>query len=169
MSYPLDPPLDFMQELWHLNHALERMSLHMERSLGVTAQQRLFIRCLGKYPGMTATQLAGVLHLDRGTVSVALRRLMAKGLITKRTDPRDSRRVSLGLTPRGRRLDVDQPVTVEHSVAQLISKAGNTEVSRVKRLLRQLAEDLLNSASESKPMRQAHGGTRRKRQTVFPL
>ena len=153
MSYPLEPPLDFMQQLWHLNHALERMSLHMERSLGVTSQQRLFIRCLGKYPGMTATQLAAVLHLDRGTVSVALRRLMVKGVITKRPDPKDSRRVSLGLTPRGRRLDVVQKVTVEHAVAQLISKAGSAEVTRVKRLLRQLAEDLLESASGQKPKR----------------
>ena len=150
MSYPLEPPLDFIQHLWHLNHALERMSLRMERSLGVTAQQRLFIRCLGKYPGMTATQLAEVLHLDRGTVSVALRRLMVKGLITKRPDPKDSRRVSLGLTGRGRKLDVVQKVTVEHSVEQLINKAGSTEVARVKRVLRQLAEELLESAGEKR-------------------
>jgi len=142
MELPLEPALDFMQHLWQLNHSLERMSLHMERALGVTSQQRLFIRCLGKYPGMTASQLSAVLHLDPGTVSVSLRRLTQKGLVTKRRDPKDSRRVALGLTARGRKLDHPSPGSVENAVEQLISKVGKTNVGLVKQVLRQLADDL---------------------------
>ena len=72
---PLEPALDFLQRLWALNHGLERASMRMDRQLGVTAQQRLFIRCIGKYACVGASDLASVLHLDRGTVSVSLRRL----------------------------------------------------------------------------------------------
>jgi len=34
----LDPALDFLQRLWALSHALERLSKQMERSLGITVQ-----------------------------------------------------------------------------------------------------------------------------------
>ena len=136
---PLEPPLDFLQHLWRLNHALERASLRMERTLGVTAQQRLFVRCIGKYPGMTASQLATVLHLDRGTVSVGLRRLAKKGLLTRRRDPRDHRRVALGLTSKGRALDRPHPSTVEFAVKQVMTRVSSSDTKRVKAVLSSLA------------------------------
>lgn len=139
---PLGPALDFMQHLWALNHALERTSLQMERELGVTAQQRLFVRCLGKYPGLTASQLASVLHLDRGTVSTALNRLEKKGLITRRRDPRDQRRVSLGLTDKGRALDRPAAGTVEHAVEHVLARLGTRRVDAAQDVLVQLTERL---------------------------
>ena len=138
-EFPLEPPLDFLQHLWQLNHALERTSLQMERTLGVTAQQRLFVRCIGKYPGMTASQLATVVHLDRGTVSVGLRRLAKKGLLTRRRDPRDHRRVALGLTSKGRALDRPDPSTVEFAVKQVMTKVSSSDMKRVKAVLSSLA------------------------------
>lgn len=146
VEFPLEPALDFLQHLWQLNHALERMSQQMKRTLGVTAQQRLFLRCIGKYPGMTASQLATVLHLDRGTISVALTRLAKMGLITRRRDARDNRRVSLGLTAHGRVLDRPNTGTVEHAVQRMLAKAGRSDIERVKTLLRHLAEDLSEKA-----------------------
>jgi len=140
---PLEPALDFMQHLWALNHALERMSMQMERQLGVTAQQRLFIRCIGKYPGMTATQLAGVMHLDRGTVSVSLRRLTAKGLVQGKRDKDDNRRVALTLTPKGRALDKPDPRTIEAAVKKLLASVGAQRVANAKDVLARLAEEVL--------------------------
>src|SRR5665213_3068487 len=104
-EFPLGSALDFLQRLWRLNHALEQLSGRMERRFAVTAQQRLIIRCVGAYPGMTAGQLAGVLNVDPGTVSAAFRRLEEKKLLERRRDPGDSRRVALGLTPQGRAID----------------------------------------------------------------
>jgi len=137
-AYLLGPALEFLQHLWRLNHALERLSSRMERRLGITAQQRLVIRCVGKYPGMTAGQLARVLHLDPGTVSAALRRLEHKGALARRRDPRDMRRVTLGLTATGRALDRPATGTVEHAVGRLLDSAGSREVSATTALLSQL-------------------------------
>jgi DNA-binding MarR family transcriptional regulator len=147
-EFPLEPALDFLQHLWQLNHALERRSLHMERTVGVTAQQRLFIRCIGKYPGMTASQLAGVLHLDRGTVSVGLGRLTKKGLVTGRREAGDKRRVALTLTAKGKSLALADPRTVEHAVERLLAKVGRAEAERAKSVLRQLAQDLTANLDE---------------------
>lgn len=141
-EFPLGPPLDFLQHLWALNHALERRSLLMERTMGVTAQQRLILRCLGKYPGMTASQLASVLHLDRGTVSVSLRRLMQKRLVSGRRNPDDKRRVALSLTARGAALDRPDQRSVEHAVERLLARVGGPAVAQTRKVLRLLSEDL---------------------------
>jgi MarR family transcriptional regulator, organic hydroperoxide resistance regulator len=132
-NYPLDPALDFLQRLWRLNRALERLSSHMEKRFGITAQQRLVIRCVGKYPGMTAGQLAAVLHVDPGTVSAALKRLEDKQLIGRHRDPRDKRRVTLGLSARGRTLARPSAHTVEHAVDRLLAgtKSADLETTRL--------------------------------------
>jgi MarR family transcriptional regulator, organic hydroperoxide resistance regulator len=141
-EFPLGTALDFLQHLWELNHALERRSLMMERTIGVTAQQRLFIRCLGKYPGMTASQLAGVLHLDRGTVSTALTRLTSKGLVTGTRDAADKRRVELRLTAKGKAIDRPDPRSVEHAVDRLLARIGANDAHRVSTVLARLSDDL---------------------------
>ena len=139
---PLEPALDFLQRLWALNHGLERASLRMERQLGVTAQQRLFIRCIGKYPDMAARDLALVLHLDHGTVSVSLRRLEKKRLITRHRDRSDSRRVSLRLTARGKALDKPHAMSVEAAVSRLLRRTRSKDVATTKRLLDRLTHEL---------------------------
>lgn len=141
-SFPDDSALDFLQHLWALNRAMERTSMQMERELGVTAQQRFLIRCVGAYPGLTGSQLATLLHLDRGTVSTSLRRLEAKGLVSKQANPSDSRKLALALTAKGRALDRPAPATIEHAVARLLRRLGPANVLAVKQALRGLADDL---------------------------
>lgn len=143
VDFPLEPALDFLQHLWQLNHALERLSMQMERQLGVTAQQRLFIRCIGRYPGMSATQLAGVMHLDRGTVSVSLRRLTAKGLVVGKRDKHDARRVSLSLTAKGKKLDHPDPRTIEDAVNRQLKAQGAARLSTAKAFLLALSDEVM--------------------------
>ena len=141
-DYPLAPSLAFLSRLWRLNHAMERVSLSMERTLGVTAPQRLVLRCVGKYPGITAGKLATLLHLDRSTVSVALRRMEAAGLVARRRDPRDARRATLTLTPRGEQLNRDEPLSVEGAVTALLAAASPEDLAATARTLDALAAHL---------------------------
>ncbi|MBK6847442.1 MAG: MarR family transcriptional regulator [Proteobacteria bacterium] len=106
--------------------------------MGVTAQQRLILRCVGKYPGMTAGQLASLLHVDPGTVSASLNRLEGKGLLERRRDPRDKRRASLGLTAKGRALDRPSEGTVENAVERLLGGARAEELSAMVTIVDQL-------------------------------
>lgn len=134
-----EPTLDFLRRLWALSHAMERLSVLMERSLGVTAQQRLVLRCLGLSPGVTAGQLAEMLHLDPGTVSTHLRRLVHKRLVERRRDRRDARRLKLVLTARGRALVRHSRGTVEHAVEQMLTGTSTREVTAAKATLAMLA------------------------------
>lgn len=137
-SYPLGPALDFLQRLWQLNHTLEKVSCRMEKRLGVTAQQRLILRCVGRYPSMTAGQLAHLLHVNPGTVSASLARLETKGLLDRRRDPRDRRRASLGLTSKGRTLDRPTEGTVESAVEQLLALARAEDLAAMVAIVEQL-------------------------------
>jgi DNA-binding MarR family transcriptional regulator len=148
-SYPMGPALEFLQRLWALNHALEMLSNNMATRLGVTAQQRLVIRCLGKYPGLPAGQLASLLHLDPGTISAALRRLESKKLIARKRDPEDHRRAFLRLTKKGQTLDRGMPGTVENAVEHLLAHIKSSDVRAaihvLERLTARLHKELRNS------------------------
>jgi DNA-binding MarR family transcriptional regulator len=132
--------LDFMRRFWQLNHALERLSSKMEGELAVSAQQHWIIRCVGKYPGLTPGQVAAQLHLDPGTVSAALRRLEQKELIVRRRDPRDRRRVSLGLTRRGRTLYTAS--ALERAVDRWLAHSDPRAVATALRMVASLSESL---------------------------
>lgn len=122
--------------------------MRMEATLGVTAQQRLIIRCVGKYPGMTSGQLATLLHLDPGTISTSIGRLERKGLLQRRQDSRDKRRVTLGLTAEGRVLDEPTPGTIEYAVERLLESADIKETAATRRMLDKLVE-LLSEEADS--------------------
>ena len=148
-DFTLGPAGEFMRSLWQLNHAIERVSRSMETSLGVTAQQRMMVRCVGKYPGMTASQLAAHFHLDAGTVSTALGRLERKGLIERRRGHQDRRRVTLGLTAAGRAIDRNGAGTVEKAIEVLLRTANADDVARTRHVLGTLTKLLSRNARAS--------------------
>jgi DNA-binding MarR family transcriptional regulator len=145
-DYPLGPALEFLRRLWRLDQAPERLSTRMEKRLGVTAQQRLIVRCLGKYPGLTAGHLANLLHVDPGTVSVSLKRLERKGLLKRHVDPRDQRRVSLGLTAKGRAVDRPAQGTLEDAVERLLERTPEADLASMATILEQLTGLLTDAA-----------------------
>lgn len=130
--------LEFLRELWRLNHALERLSARMERQLGITAQQRLILRCLAHSAAISAGGLAELMHVDPGTVSAALRRLEAKGLVRRQRPAEDRRRVVVTLSKRGRALARPAEGTVEHAVARLIESLSAAEHDATRRALTRL-------------------------------
>lgn len=155
-DYPLNNALDFLQRLWRMNHALEKLSSRMDKELGVTAQQRFMLRCIGKYPGLTAGRLAALLHVDPGTVSAALRRLEAKGLLQRQRNPRDRRRASLGLTALGRELDAPSEHTVEQAAELLLASTPAEQLAAMVSVVDSLSEilDELTNRSEQKHARE---------------
>jgi len=165
-EFALGPNLDFMRSLWRLNHAFERLSRRMVATFGVTAQQRMIIRCVGKYPGMTATQLARHFHLDAGTVSTALARLERKGLLERRRAARDRRRLTLGLTAQGRSVDAVAG-TSERAYERLLNAVSADDIARSGGVLQAFSELLDRELHESSapPIAPAVAGKRQRQKT----
>src|ERR687884_1409361 len=94
----LGPVLEFMKQLWALDHGLQTVSKRMESRFGITGPQRLVVRIVGRFPGISAGALADVLHVHPSTLTGVLRRLEERGVLQRRGDPNDGRRALFGLT-----------------------------------------------------------------------
>ena len=114
----------------------------MERRIGITAQQRMVIRCLGKRPGISPSQLAGLLHLDRSTVSTALNRMERDGLLARHSAETDGRGVTLWLSPKGKRLNQPSEETIESAVGRTLELTGERDVSAAERTMNCLCQEL---------------------------
>jgi MarR family transcriptional regulator, organic hydroperoxide resistance regulator len=118
---PLGGVLDFMRLMWALDHALQAASKRMLAHLGVTGPQRLALRLIGRFPGISAGRLARVMHIHPSTLTGILARLEERRLVTRRPDPDDARRALFGLTPKGQRLNDDGGGTIEAAVARALA------------------------------------------------
>src|ERR1700748_294631 len=102
-----------MRLLWSIEHSLQRMSKRMEGELGITGPQRLVLRVVGQFPGLSAGQVAHIVRLPPSTLTGILQRLVAGGLLERERDPRDSRRSRLRLKPQALAYTRTSPGTVE--------------------------------------------------------
>src|SRR5215510_11330828 len=99
LDAPLGPVLDFMRLLWRIEHGLQATSKRMESELGITGPQRLVLKVVTRFPGVSAGDLAQILHLHPSTVTGIVQRLIDKRLLLRERHPSDTRRVCL--RPRG--------------------------------------------------------------------
>ena len=138
-SADLPEVLAFMQGLWAVVHRMERLSKQMGASVGVTGPQRLVLRMIALFPGLSAGDLAAVLHLHPSTLTGVLRRLEAQALVARTSDPEDRRRTVLRLTRRGARASASTKGTVEGAVAVAFARTGQNHRAATRRFLDQLA------------------------------
>lgn len=147
----LGPALDFLRLIWAVDHGLQRMSKWMEQWMGITGPQRLVIRIVGKFPEISAGHLAAVLHIHPSTLTGILKRLEARGLVTRRIDGRDARRSLIALSDKGSHLDVESEGTIEATVNGIISRLPEAQSDVVRTALRDLAEALSGGADRPPP------------------
>lgn len=139
--------LQFMQLLWAVVHGLERTSKHMIGQVGVTGPQRLVLRVVGLFPGLSAGDLATILHVHPSTLTGVLRRLVAQRLLHRVDDPRDRRRAVLRLTRRGVRANAVRAGTVEVAIAEALKEVSQQDRRATKRVLEHIARHLEPSDS----------------------
>src|SRR5713226_4117261 len=135
----LGPVLEFMKQLWALDHGLQSVSKRMEARFGITGPQRLVVRIVGRFPGISAGALAEVLHVHPSTLTGVLRRLETRGLFL--------RRALFGLTPRGRKMDTLRTGTVEQAVRRVLLRLPD-DIGAAERILTALAAELAHSPDE---------------------
>jgi MarR family transcriptional regulator, organic hydroperoxide resistance regulator len=147
---PTDPArklgevLQFMRLLWAVDHGLQSRSKRMESTLGITGPQRLVIRVVGRFPGISAGDLADILHIHPSTLTGVLQRLQRRNLIERKRDPQDARRAQLWVTARGQEIDAVRTGTVEAAVRRALHKVPEKELEHCRDLLAAIADALLD-------------------------
>lgn len=134
--------LQFMQLLWAVVQGLEQTSKRMRRRIGVTGPQRLVLRVVGLFPGVSAGDLATILHVHPSTLTGVIQRMVTQGLLVRAADPRDRRRAILRLTRRGSRANATRRATVESSVAEALDGVRTQDREAARRVLERLAQHL---------------------------
>lgn len=134
--------LGFMQQLWELDHALQTASKRMHAELGVTGLQRMMIRIIGRSPGISAGELAEVLHLHPSTLTGALEKLVNGGFVERTRDDQDRRRARLTLAKKGRALNAIRKGTVEGAVRRALANVSAQELELAKTVLAAISAEL---------------------------
>jgi DNA-binding MarR family transcriptional regulator len=139
--------LQFMRLLWAVVHGLERISKRMTGAIGVTGPQRLVLRVVGLFPGMSAGDLATVLHVHPSTLTGVLQRLVGQRRLARSDHPGDRRRAVLRLTKRGARVNAARQGTVEAAIAQALQGISDRDRMATRRVLERLAAHLEPAAT----------------------
>jgi DNA-binding MarR family transcriptional regulator len=135
----LDETLAFMRDLWAVHHGLQARSKRMAVRVGVTGPQRLVVRMLGTRPGISAGELAELLHVHPSTITGVLRRLESQGIVERHIAANDRRKTQLVLTPKGHTVDELRIGTVEAAVREVLGAASADEIAATRALLGRLA------------------------------
>lgn len=138
----LDPVLDFMRLLWGIEHRLQAASKRMEARLGITGPQRLVLRIVGRFPGISAGEVARVVHLHPSTITGVIQRLVDKELLTSDRNPDDTRRVRLRLRPAAARYTRRSAGTVEAAVARVLRREAPARLRQARRVLEAIGASL---------------------------
>lgn len=138
--------MDFMRLLWSVDHGLHSLSKRMSMRMSVTGPQRLVIRIVGRYPGISPGELAGILKVHKSTLTGVLQRLCERGLIERASSPSDRRKLNLKLTPAGVQVNAVRAGTVEAALRKVIGKLSEEDLQAAERVLSAVAEELAEEA-----------------------
>ncbi len=138
----LDPSLDFMRLLWGIEHSLQSTSKRMEARLGITGPQRLVLRIVSQFPGVTPGELARIVRLHPSTITGVVQRLVQKGLLAREQDQADSRRIRLRLREGARKFTQRPGGTVEGAIARALARVPKSQMRQARLVLTAIAAAL---------------------------
>jgi DNA-binding MarR family transcriptional regulator len=143
----LDPTLDFMRLLWRIEHGLQSRSKQMEAAIGITGPQRLVLRIVDQFPGLSAGALADIVRLHPSTITGIVQRLVDKGLLARTADRADRRRIQLRVQRKARPFTRRSPTTIELAVSQALARVPRDHISHTRSVLTAIARALDSGGS----------------------
>ncbi len=129
----------------HLGYLLRVVSNHVSYAFArrlaaknVTVAEWTFVRMLYKEPA-SPSALAKTMGLTRGAITKLADRLIAKGLVARKSDQKDRRAQTLRLTAKGERIAPDLAAMADENDAQWFGGLSGDERDAFERVLRDMA------------------------------
>ena len=114
----------------------------IESKMGMSLAQLFVLQQLAERSANSLNELAERTATHQSSVSVVVRRLVEGGYVSRTTSALDRRRLEIEVTPKGRQLLADAPVTVQTQLVDALRGMGDRDQSTLAGLL----EDWLRSA-----------------------
>ncbi len=102
-EYPTKDSTGFLVRSLH--QSFNRMLAQKIADEGLTTAQWFFLRALWEKEGIAQRELSRSVGLTESTTVAALKILEKKGLIKRKRDTRDTRRINVSLTRKGRNVE----------------------------------------------------------------
>jgi len=123
--------------------ALRMNTRAIELKMGISLAQLFVLQQLADRPADSLNDLADRTATHQSSVSVVVRRLVQRGLVTRTPSPADKRRIEIDVTPAGRSLLAVAPPTISTQLVGALHRMNDDE--RVQ--LADLLERWLNVAN----------------------
>lgn len=117
--------------------ALRLNTRAIEKQLGISLAQLWVLQILSERPAESLNELAVATATHQSSVSVVVRRLVDRELVTRTTAHQDKRRVRIELTEAGRDLLVKAPPTVQLSLVAGIRRMPSERREQLAALMRE--------------------------------
>jgi len=108
----------------------------IEKQMGISLAQLWVLQILAERPADSLNELALATATHQSSVSVVVRRLVERELVTRTTANRDKRRVRIELTESGRSLLGKAPPTVQVSLVAGLRRMAPEARDQLARLMR---------------------------------
>lgn len=102
-KYPTKDSTGFLVRSLH--QSFNRLLAQKIANEGLTTAQWFFLRALWEKEGIVQKELSRSVGLTESTIVAALKILEKKGLIKRKRDTKDSRRINVSLTRKGRNVE----------------------------------------------------------------
>jgi len=134
-----------LDQLGRLLRQLTRLTGGADEGLSLTASQRIALVELGQDGPLRVNDLAHRMGASAPTASRAVEALEALGLVTRAPEPSDRRALSIGLSPKGRKLFDERLRLAVHAFRPAASALTAAERRELLQLLERMTEALRDS------------------------
>jgi DNA-binding MarR family transcriptional regulator len=125
--------------------ALRESSRHSEQTVGLTASQLFVLQKLVETDVASVNELARRTYTHQSSVSTVVVRLVRRGLVARKADPTDRRRVVLSLTPAGRKALTSAPHAPQRALVDAVHRLSPHSRRVVGRALAEIAQAMAGS------------------------
>src|SRR5581483_4292239 len=115
--------------------ALRLNTRSIEGKLGISLAQLFVLQQLAEKPADSLNELADRTATHQRSVSVVVRRLVERGLVSRTASTADKRRIEIAVTPSGRTLLADAPVTVSMELVAALRRLPRNDREMLAELL----------------------------------
>ncbi len=141
--------LDSIRRLVRLLRLSDRAAL---AQVGLSAAQLFVLSELGKTPRLSLGELAERTRTDQSSVSVVITRLVEAGLVSRKRDEEDGRRLVLQLTRAGRAALKNAPRVAQEELIRILDRLPAAERKRFADTFRKILDELGGPATGAEPM-----------------
>src|SRR5689334_22615781 len=133
-AYPIERSINAVRSIVR---ALRINTRAIELKMGISLAQLFVLQQLAERPADSLNDLAERTATHQSSVSVVVRRLVERGYVTRTSSTADKRRIEIEVTPVGRGLLSEAPMTIQAQLMNALRHMPATDQTALANLLEQ--------------------------------